>query len=142
MNLKSIDISTFSINSDLKVGSISLSKEGSLFPIAPLITVVGTKDGSDNLSYFFRIVVFIDSDNTKPPVFSVDETNTSQFYVSFNLPEKEPTKFSAWYIEAYYPTNRVGDLTVYLQNEDPKTSRGTVTTVIVVVPEKDISENY
>lgn len=134
MRLKEINSKVIALNADLKATDITPSSLGEVFPIAPSITVNGVKDSLGNINCFFRIVVFIDSDCILPPVFSIDENKVTDFYVSFNLPEKVPTKYTAWYVEAVYPYNQFKDLTVYLLNEDPRTSRGTVTTVIIETP--------
>jgi hypothetical protein len=139
MRLKEINSKVVAIATQLSETTISPSTSGSTVPIAPTVTVVGIKDDLDKINLFFRIVVFIDSDCIQSPVFSIDENKVTDFYVSFNLPEKTPTKYTAWYIEAIYPYNQFEDLTVYLLNEDPKTSRGTVTTVIIETPIGKIS---
>ncbi len=134
MRLKEINSKIVVLSTDLSATTISPSTLGATVPIAPTVTVVGVKDDLGKINFFFRIVVFIDSDCTHPPIFSIDEDKGTDFYVSFNLSEKAPINYTAWYIEALYPYNQLKDLTVYLLNEDPRTSRGTVTTVIIETP--------
>jgi len=141
MKLKEINSKIIALNSGLSATNITPSSKGILFPIAPKVTSYCTVDAANNYNYFFRIVVFIDSDYTKEPIFCVDESKDDDFYIVFDLPEKEPTTYTAWYIESTHQVNKLGNVTVFLKNEDPKTSRGTVTTVIVIVPD-GVSTNY
>lgn len=141
MKLKEINSKIIALDSGVSAANITPSNLGALYPIAPAATAYCTKDISNNYNYFFRIVVFIDSDNPKTPTFCIDETTGNDFYVVFDLPAKSPTNYTVWYIESTYQVNQLSDVTVFLQNEDPKTSRGTVTTVIVIVPD-GVSTNY
>lgn len=134
MRLKEIDSKVIALNSGLPATNITPSSKGILFPIAPTVTVYCTNDASNNYNYFFRIVVFIDSDVSKAPTLNIDETTDNNFYIIFDLPAKVPTSYTAWYIESTLQLNQLGDVTVYLQNNDPRTSRGTVTTVVVETP--------
>lgn len=134
MSLKTIAVNPVLLNSKISLEDVTSSDSGMLNPIAPLTTIVALEDEDKNLSLFFRIVVFIDSENHEPPTFGVDINNNSHFYVSFSLESRIPKYYSAWYIEALYPMNSTVDtITVFTQNDDPRTSRGTVTTVIVEV---------
>jgi hypothetical protein len=135
MRLKEINSKIIELSSGLPATNFKPSSKGTLFPIAPSVTAYCTKDNAGNTTIFFRIVVFIDSDNSKPPVFSIDETTNKDFYIEFDLTAKAPANYTVWYIETSYPINALGDVTVYLQNKDPRTSRGTVTTVIVIIPD-------
>ena len=92
-------------------------------PIAPLVSVEYIKDAVN-----FRIVVFIDSNNTKAPTFGV-ASNDTDFYLQYDSKEEVPKSYTAWYIDVFYTSEYVDKVTVYNQDTDPKTSRGTVTTV-------------
>lgn len=135
MRLREINSKIIALNSGLSATYITQSSLGALYPIAPTVTAYSTKEVDGSYTIFFRIMVLIDSDYTKSPVFSIDETTNADFYVVFDLPSKVPTHYTAWYLEASYIVQELADVTVYLQNNDPRTSRGTVTTVIVVVPD-------
>lgn len=140
MNLKKIQVTPVLINKRISLEDVTPSDTGVLNPIAPLITVTALEDESRNTNLFFRMVVFIDSKNEKAPTFGVDTDENSEFYVSFSLASQIPKEYSAWYIEALYPVNLpIGPITVYTQNDDPRTSRGTVTTVIIETPLKETS---
>lgn len=135
MKLKEINCKVTALNTVLSATNITPSSKGTLYPIAPAVTVYSTKGASGNYNYFFRIVVFIDSDATEAPTFCIDEATGVDFYVVFDLPAKEPTNYTPWYIEANYEMSSLRGVTVFLQNNDPRTSRGTVTTVIVIIPD-------
>lgn len=139
MRLKEINSTVIALNNGLSNTHITPSNKGKLFPIAPSVTAYCTENNSSSYNYFFRVVVFIDSDYTQKPTFCIDETTGVDFYVVFDLPEKEPTSYTAWYIESTHQMSQLGDVTVYLRNSDPRTSRGTVTTVIIETPIDDIS---
>jgi hypothetical protein len=92
-------------------------------PIAPLVSAEYIK-GALN----FRIVVFIDSNNTKAPTFGVASNNTD-FYLQYDSREEVPKSYTAWYIDVFYTCKYVDKVTVYNNDIDPVTSRGTETTV-------------
>lgn len=132
MTLITIPVTPVLLREEISLEEVTPSNSGILMPIAPLTTILQlTNDGQTDL--FFRIVVFLDSENTTPPTFAYDSKNPCNFYVCFSLGAQVPKSYTAWYIESLY-INYVGDsVTVYTQNADPRTSRGTETTVIVKI---------
>ena len=78
------------------------------------------------------VTVLIDAINTEPPTLNVDTDNNTNFYVQYDNKEETPIDVTEWTLSA---ENYLGGLqagqqvTVYLQDIDPKTSRGTSTSV-------------
>jgi hypothetical protein len=123
LNLHPIAITPVAIGQHLptcliKAPTIDFSK-----PIPPLVTAEYI-NGAIN----FRIVVFIDSKNTKAPSFSVTRNNLD-FYLQYDSIEEAPKSFTAWYIDVSYTCKYIDKVTVYNSDKDPITSRGTVTHV-------------
>lgn len=123
LKLIPIIVVPIAIGQDLPVSLIKAPIEDFSKPIAPLVSAVYINDAVN-----FRIVVFIDSNNTKAPTFGVDSNNTD-FYLEYDSREEVPKSYTAWYIDVFYTCKYVDKVTVYNQDTDPKTSRGTVTTV-------------
>lgn len=78
------------------------------------------------------VTVLIDANNTKIPTLNVDSDMTD-FYVQYDYKEEIPAEVTEWTLSV---DNYVGGLvagqqvTVYLQDIDPKTSRGISVNVI------------
>ena len=123
ISLTPIIITPLSIAQNIPFSAVKAPFDDPSKPIAPLVTAVYVKD-----ALIFRIVVFIDSSSTKEPIFSVDKNN-SDFYVQYDFKEELPTSYTAWYIYVSYISTYINTITVYNSDIDPKTSRGTETTV-------------
>lgn len=123
ISLTPIIITPLSIAQNIPFSAVKAPFDDPSKPIAPLVTALYVKD-----ALTFRIVVFIDSSSTKEPTFSVDKNN-SDFYVQYDFKEELPTSYTAWYIYVSYISTYINTITVYNSDIDPKTSRGTETTV-------------
>ena len=77
------------------------------------------------------IHVQIDANNTTSPTLAVDSTG-KKFYVQYSETEEIPSKLTTWSISASFASTQLklkDTITVYNQDTDPITSRGTTTTV-------------
>jgi len=114
------------------------------YPLPPLANLETTNDTND---YRLTIVVFIPTRFVGEPTLDVlengnrqpvrlsdkEEIMARQFLITYELPSAEPTdEFNVWHLTYNYT---ITDLTgieyvlIKVKNLDPKTSRGTVTTV-------------
>jgi hypothetical protein len=103
------------------------------FPMAPATTAKFVDQGE---KIKIRTVVFIDSAAGNDPnslTFScAEDGNTLEIGINYNYREESPTTFSCFYVELEYSSDTVSSLTTVcakLVDLDPKTSRGTYTTV-------------
>lgn len=123
LKLKPIIVVPIAICQNLPANLVKAPIEDFSKPIAPLVSAEYIKDAVN-----FRIVVFIDSNNTKAPTFGVASNNTD-FYLQYDSREEVPKNYTAWYIDVFYTCKYIDKVTVYNNDIDPITSRGTVTTV-------------
>lgn len=102
-------------------------------PIAPLVTTQYLKNSSE---MFFRILVYVDNENSMDPILEANSDQTA-FRVVFNSANKNPSIYSLWYFEVKQNIvlNDSFKIVFYNYNLDPRTSRGTVTVVSLEVPE-------
>lgn len=109
------------------------------FPMAPMITAKYYKD-NHNLVIKIRAVVFVDSlaginAITSQSNFPVLENgNVLNLTIEYNYTEDNPTSFYCFYIEFDYSSQAVKSgtitqITSFLKDMDPVTSRGTTTNV-------------
>lgn len=137
-----IDAIAFNMNPSIPIEKVSLpprGKDGIVSPMAPLVTAVWSTCDEDKDVAFIRITVFINSEytivNPNGPQLAVakDHTKTTDFYVFYEISEQIPNSYTAWYFEFHYEINKETinkDLiNVFNFNTDPKTSRGTTTSV-------------
>ncbi|RKS89696.1 hypothetical protein BC952_3026 [Flavobacterium limicola] len=123
LNLKPIIVAPIAIGQNIPASLIKAPVNDFLRPVAPLVTAQYIKDAVN-----FRIVVFIDSNNTKAPTLGV-ASNNKDFYLQYDSREEVPKSYTAWYIDVFYTCKYVDKVTVYNNDIDPVTSRGTETTV-------------
>lgn len=107
-----------------------------LFPMAPLVSA--RQLNPDSNAILVRIVVFIDENFAGEPensgfTLSPDGT-TAVIEITYGAPEPSSVsraKYNAFYMDFIYPneTGTAHFVEVSLTDTDPKTSRGTVTTV-------------
>lgn len=102
-------------------------------PIAPLVTTQYLKNSSE---MFFRILVYVDNENSMDPILEANSDQTA-FRVVFNSANKVPSIYTLWYFEVKQNIvlNDSFEIVFYNHNLDPRTSRGTVTVVSLEVPE-------
>lgn len=102
-------------------------------PIAPLVTTQYLKNSSE---MFFRILVYVDNENSMDPILEVNH-DQSKYRVVFNSANKIPSIYTLWYFEVKQNIvlNDSFEIVFYNYNLDPRTSRGTVTVVSLEVPE-------
>lgn len=101
------------------------------YPLPPLVTAENLGNG-----ILVRAVVFIDANFEGTPsfgqwIYNADEKSLKGV-VDYDAPAPQgiPTSYQAWMVEATYETSDVVEtIILYLCDTDPKTSRGTVTTV-------------
>lgn len=139
-----INAIAFILNPSISTEKVSLpfdNKEGVISPMAPLVTAVWStlEEHKDKDVAFIRITVFINSEftivNPDGPQLTVarDDANTTDFYVFYEIAEQIPNSYTAWYFEFYYQINKdtinKDIINVFNFNIDPKTSRGTTTSV-------------
>lgn len=63
-------------------------------------------------------------------ITSNNNTKSLEFYINYLATEKAVAEFTAYQVTFYYDTTvNPGNITTYVRDEDPVTSRGTVTTV-------------
>lgn len=100
--------------------------------LAPLITARLSEDGG---SILVRIVVFIpgvSGDSTQPKLTFLGVTGCQlTCTVDFTESNEPVSPCEVYYLEAEYAENvpAIEEVCVFLNNKDPRTSRGTVTTV-------------
>jgi hypothetical protein len=123
LKLKPIIVTPIAIGQNIPASLVKAPVNDFSRPIAPLITAEYIKDAVN-----FRIVDFIDSNNTKAPTLGVASNNTD-FYLQYDSREEVPKSYTAWYIDVFYTCKYVDKVTVYNNDIDPVTSRGTETTV-------------
>jgi hypothetical protein len=121
-----IDIKPTILNTDVPISDF----DNNTLPIAPLVSA--KYSNSEKTKILLRVVVFISSDFKDKPIFGIG--TDKNFYVFYNLNENLPvTSYTTWYFKAEYETNGMllekDSVTMYNFNTDPKTSRGTVTSV-------------
>lgn len=99
------------------------------YPMAPLVSV---KIGENGKNLHIRAVVFIDAANVNTPVLSDPTVNgtTLQYTVQYRCVTDMPKAYVTWFAGIQYPAEGINTVEIFLENEDPKTSRGTVTTVL------------
>lgn len=120
-----IDIKPKILNTNIAISEF----DNNTLPIAPLVSA---KYSDDKKKILLRVVVFISSDFKDEPIFGIGTDKS--FYVFYNLNENLPvTSYNTWYFKAEYETNGMllekDSVTMYNFNTDPKTSRGTTTSV-------------
>ncbi len=105
------------------------------YPMSPMTSAEEFVDDDGMTKVSVRVTVFIDSRNAIPPMGKFEYRAESQelcVTVTYNYhQESDPLVFACWYVEFHsnqheYPASTV---VTTLENEDPKTSRGTVTVV-------------
>lgn len=105
------------------------------YPMSPLVTYKeDVVDGQTTI--YVRIVAFIDSLITDAPTLNFISliNNQLKLEIDYNHKGAVPTSFNAWFIDYNYPVasgSSVDSVLTCVQNEDPTTSRGTVTTAQV-----------
>ena len=97
--------------------------------MAPLITA---KRSSDSSSILIRAIVFVPTGSTD--VFLGEPTVINDivtYFVTFNKVGTLFYGFEMYYLETHYTKNveRIDQVAFFLHDDDPRTSRGTVTTV-------------
>lgn len=104
------------------------------YPLAPLITASYTD--STRTTIRIRGTVFIDSNYSGDPSLTELSESDGVFsaYVDYTLvypSQLPPSSYNCWYLEFdYVPQNGpISYVDLKLRNTDPRTSRGTVTTV-------------
>jgi len=111
------------LNSTLTDDQVSDATRGSKYPNAPLVTAIDTGEG-----FKIRILAFSTGPLAVLPTVGVDAVNNN-YYVQFAgswIPDSLKT---AWYIEFLHTSAPVETIRVYCNYTDPKTSRGTITSV-------------
>ena len=96
----------------------------------------------ENVSFYFNeetnelsgnITVYIDVNNKNTPTFGVDASDNTQFYVQYNYAEEPAADVTEWTISFSGFANsglKIGDeVTIFLEDLDPKTSRGAIVTI-------------
>lgn len=111
---------------------VSSSTEGSLIPDAPLVTAV-YENGDDTIK--IRILCFETNGTATDitPTVGVDKMNNN-FYIQFAGKWDATMPKTAWYFEFEYKNIGVVYVNVFSNFIDPKTSRGTVTSVQAAEP--------
>lgn len=102
-------------------------------PLAPLVAAE-FYENEGVLTLKIRATLYIDAQNTTIPtvVLQSEKENILNFVFDYDYCEVEPTSYNIWYVEIDYTSDTVGNIDTvmtYLRDIDPKTSRGTVTTV-------------
>jgi hypothetical protein len=105
--------------------------------IAPLVSVYNYRDELGVGHLRGRIFVFT-TNICEPPTIGVTNDNTC-FYIQTEIPDenknKTPEYYRLWYFDLKIPTGyMVYQICVFNILADPKTSRGTVTTVQSTTP--------
>ncbi|WP_309640116.1 hypothetical protein [Flavobacterium sp.] len=97
-------------------------------PVAPMTTA--NYNNIENKTFMLRITVFQETNQEKAPELCIDES-TGDYYVTYFADEKVTVEtYNAWYFAAANQPFVKKEIKVFNCNLDPKTSRGTVTTVI------------
>jgi hypothetical protein len=108
------------------------------FPMAPLVTAVGFVNDEQVKMIRISTTLFIDSNagliNFTPESFITEQNPNGDLSVisCYNYKEETPESFNVYYIELDYTSETVEEIvtvTSYLRDIDPKTSRGTSTSV-------------
>jgi len=109
------------------------SPETVTYPVAPLVSA---KFYSPNgvLTLKIRATLYMNSDDTIPPIVKTptESENTLTLNYDYNFSEVTPETCDVYYIEVDYTSETVGnikEIESFMINEDPETSRGTVTVI-------------
>lgn len=119
-------------------------KDNLTFPIPPLTSANLFYDADQIETLKICSTLYINSRDSKTPVVGTltEEGATFEIYFDYDWDDATPETYDVWYAEIDYTSNTVGNIsevTSYLKNlnsqrhidlgEDPKTSRGTKTSV-------------
>lgn len=102
------------------------------YPMAPMTSVNYVTDSN---MLIIKTVVFVDSAAGINPdelsFVSSESKGVLTLTLDYTFKEETPTTFSCFYIELSYPSTpgQITSVITFLNNEDPKTSRGTTTEV-------------
>lgn len=125
-----IDLSIVKVNEEIPFQFPANSEPG--YPAAPFLTACLVM-GEPSLMWV-RMIVFIDSSYPGTPWMATPSISNGivSFTVNYDLSESvPPTNFTAWLVEFKIQfTEGTNQVEGFLCNEDPRTSRGTITTVL------------
>lgn len=107
------------------------------YPMAPLITAktMASNESFPMNTVIVRALVFVDSaiEAVNDVRFIPDTKNTTDsiFYgtIQYSSPDHEPTSYRVWCFDVVLEDKGYDTIALALENDDPKTSRGTTTTV-------------
>lgn len=106
------------------------------FPMSPLTSAYSYLDGGIK-RIKIKTVLFIDALAEKPELdFKTSEDkNFLKISSNYNFKEEIPTSFNCYYVELDYTSEQVDSIDTvisYLVDLDPRTSRGTYTSVYTI----------
>lgn len=108
------------------------------FPMAPLVTAVGFTNNEGVNMIRISTTLFIDSQagqikfDSNSFITNEEGDGVLSLISCYDYKEETPKSFNVYYVEVDYTSENVADLTTvisYLRDNDPKTSRGTSTSV-------------
>ena len=106
------------------------------FPMAPFTTAYSYKeDGINKIK--IKTILFIDALAVQPSLNfkTSEENNFLKISSNYNFKEETPTSFNCYYVELDYTSEQVENIDTvisYLVDLDPRTSRGTYTSVYTI----------
>jgi hypothetical protein len=104
------------------------------YPVAPLVSAKFYTPAGGALTLKIRATLYMNSEDTVAPTVQTPTENGNVLTMNYdyNFSEATPETCDVYYIEVDYTSDTVGNITEiesFMVNEDPETSRGTVTTV-------------
>lgn len=104
------------------------------YPVAPLVSAKFYTPEGGALTLKIRATLYMNSEDTVAPTVQtpIENGNVLTMNYDYNFSEETPETCDVYYIEVDYTSDTVGNITEiesFMVNEDPETSRGTVTTV-------------
>ena len=110
-------------------GPITFPYSRSKEPFPPIVQSF-FESGSKQLEVSAIILLPYNQDIKFKKITTNDNPESLEFYIDYLAKEKETAEFKIYQVTFYYSTsNNPGTVKTYLRDEDPVTSRGTVTTV-------------
>ena len=104
------------------------------YPVAPLVSAKFYTPEGGALTLKIRATLYMNSEDTIPPTVQtpIESGNVLTMNYDYNFSEATPETCDVYYVEVDYTSDTVGNITEiesFMVNEDPETSRGTVTGV-------------
>ncbi|MCZ8228102.1 hypothetical protein [Flavobacterium sp.] len=122
-------------NTKINTTPFTFSSPGTVqYPVSPLVSAKFYTPTGGALTLKIRATLYMNSEDTIPPTVQtpIESGNVLTMNYDYNFSEETPESCDVYYVEVDYTSDTVANITEidsFMVNEDPVTSRGTVTTV-------------